>query len=150
MPVVIGNLKIQIGNDVRLAGMTTLSGRSVNINTPLLDIGNNVDIGWRTIIATGTKIIIADNVRIAGDCHLAGYPGHPIDAKARAQGMPDTDDQAADIVLDKDVWLASGVSIMAGVHIGEGTIVAAGSVVTKDLPAGVLAAGIPAKVKKYL
>ncbi|MDX2321093.1 MAG: acyltransferase, partial [Moritella sp.] len=46
--------------------------------------------------------------------------------------------------------LATGVSVMAGVTIGEGTIVAAGSIVTHDLPAGVLAAGIPAKVIKSL
>ncbi len=51
-----------------------------------------------------------------------------------------------DIILEDDVWLATGVSVMAGVRIGRGTIVAAGSVVTHDLPAGVLAGGIPAQV----
>ena len=89
--------------------------------------------------------MIGNNVRIAGDCYLAGYPGHPVDANARAKGLPDTDDQIGDIVLHDDVWLATGVKVMPGVTIGKGTIVAAGSVVTKDLPDYVLAAGSPQK-----
>ena len=48
------------------------------------------------------------------------------------------------------MWLATGVSVMAGVRIGEGTIVAAGSVVTSDLPPGVIAAGMPARVIRAL
>ena len=150
MPVVMGSLNIIMGDEVRLSGVTTLSGRSVNKTTPVLTIGNNVGIGWSTTISVGNKITFADNVRIASNCHLAGYPGHPTNAKDRAKGLPDTDDQIGDITLEKDVWLASGVSVMSGVTIGEGTIVAASSVVTHDLPAHVLAGGIPAKVIKKL
>ena len=89
-------------------------------------------------------------MRIAGRAFLAGYPGHPLDAVARARGAPDTDDQVGDITLEDDVWLATGVTISAGVRIGRGTIVAAGSVVTKDLPPDVLAAGVPARVVRQL
>ena len=77
---------------------------------------------------------------------LAGYPGHPLDARARAAGAADTDEQVGDIILEDDVWLATGVTVIAGVRIGRGTVVAAGSVVTRDLPANVLAAGNPARV----
>jgi acetyltransferase-like isoleucine patch superfamily enzyme len=113
-------------------------------------VGNNVDIGWQTTIAVGRSIEIGNNVRSAGRAFLAGYPGHPIDAAARATGAPDTEDQIGDIVLEDDVWLATGVTVSAGVRIGRGTIVAAGSVVTKDLPPGVLAAGVPARVVRQL
>ena len=65
-------------------------------------------------------------------------------------GLPETDEQVGDIIIEKDVWLATGVSVMAGVRIGQGTIVAAGSVVTQDLPSMVLAGGIPAKVIRKL
>jgi serine acetyltransferase len=150
LPVVIGTLDIVMGDDVRLAAMTTISGRTVGTQVPSLVIGNNVGIAWRTSISIGSRIVIGDNVRIAGDCYLAGYPGHPVDAKDRALGKPDTESQVGDIVLMNDVWLASGVKVMPGVTIGQGTIVAAGSVVTKDLPSNVLAGGVPAKVIKPL
>lgn len=98
----------------------------------------------------GSKIVLGDNVRIAGRAFLAGYPGHPINARDRALGKPDRDEQVGAIVLEQDVWLGTGVMVMAGVTIGAGTIVAAGSIVTRDLPAGVLAAGVPATVLRPL
>jgi len=150
LPVVIGSLNIIIGDKVRLAAMTTLSGRTVHGSKPLLKLGHNVGIGWRTAIAVGNKVIIGDNVRVAGDCFLAGYPGHPVNAKQRALGMPDTDDQVGDIILEDDVWLGTGVKVLPGVTIGQGTIVASGSVVTKSLPKNILAAGVPAKKIKDL
>ena len=150
LPVVIGSLDIIMGDKVRLAAMTTISGRAVGQTIPQLIIGDNVGIGWRTSISVGHTIIIGNNVRIAGDCYLAGYPGHPINAKLRALGKPDEDTQVGDIILDDDVWLATGVKVMPGVTIGRGTIVAAGSVVTKDLPSFVLAAGVPARVIKSI
>jgi acetyltransferase-like isoleucine patch superfamily enzyme len=146
LPVVIGSLDIIMGDKVRLAAMTTISGRTVGNNVPQLIIGDNVGIGWRTSISVGNTIILGNNVRIAGDCFLAGYPGHPTNAKLRALGKADDESQIGDIILDDDVWLATGVKIMPGVTIGRGTIVAAGSVVTKDLPSLVLAGGVPAKI----
>jgi acetyltransferase-like isoleucine patch superfamily enzyme len=148
-----GPLQIKIGERCRISGQSTLSGRTVprtDDQQPRLIIGNNVDIGWQTTIAVGTLVEIGDNVRIAGRAFFAGYPGHPTNAADRAEGKPDLDSQTGDIILEDDVWLATGVSVMAGVRIGKGTIIAAESVVTHDLPAGVLAGGIPAKVIKKL
>jgi acetyltransferase-like isoleucine patch superfamily enzyme len=51
-----------------------------------------------------------------------------------------------DIVIGDDVWLGANVVVLAGVSIGDGAVVAAGAVVTKDLPAQCIAAGVPAKV----
>lgn len=150
LPFISGPIVIKIGNKCRISGCTTFSGRSCAQQPPTLNVGNNVDIGWMTTIAVGRHIEIGNNVRIAGGNLLAGYPGHPLDAKARAAGLPETDEQVGDIILEDDVWLATGVSIIAGVRIGKGTIVAAGSVVTHDLPARVLAGGIPAKVIRHL
>jgi serine acetyltransferase len=146
LPVVIGSLDIVMGDKVRLAAMTTICGRTVGKSTPQLIIGDNVGIGWRTSISVGRKILIGRNVRIAGDCYLAGYPGHPVNANLRAMGKPEQESQVGDITLEDDVWLATGVKVMPGVTIGQGTIVAAGSVVTKSLPSFVLAGGCPAKV----
>jgi len=147
MPLVIGPAEITIGRGCRISGTSTILGRAATAQ-PRLDVGDNVDIGWQTTIAVGSRVRIGDNVRIAGRAFLAGYPGHPLDARARAAGAPDTEDQVGDIVLEDDVWLATGVTVMADVTIGARTVVAAGSVVTKDLPPDVLAGGCPARVIK--
>ena len=146
LPLVLGNVGITIGSDCRVAGKINITGRTSAKATPQLSIGDNCDIGWGSTIAVGRLVSIGNNVRLAANVHLAGYPGHPIDAAARARGEAETDDQAGDIVLEDDVWLASGTTVLKGVRIGRGTIVGAGSVVTKDLPPFVLAAGAPARV----
>lgn len=145
LPLVLGPVSITMDEDVRLSTQVTISGRSSGDSRPTLTVGRNCDIGWQTTIAVGRRVVIEDNVRIAGRAFLAGYPGHPLDSKDRAAGLPDTDEQVGDIVLMQGVWLATGVTVNAGVTIGVGTVVAAGSVVTHDLPAGVLAGGVPAR-----
>ena len=150
LPLIIGPVRIRMGQDVRLSTQTTISGRSSGPELAELTVGSNVDIGWQTTIAVGRRISIGDDVRIAGRAFLAGYPGHPLDPAARAAGAPDTADQVGDIVLEQGVWLATGVTVAAGVTIGAGTVVAAGSVVTKDLPPCVLAGGVPARVIRPL
>ncbi|TNH79033.1 acyltransferase [Aeromonas sobria] len=149
IPYISGPVAIAIGADCRLSAAMTISGRTAS-RAPSLVIGNNVGIGWQTTLAVGSKIVLGDNVRIAGRAFLAGYPGHPLDAHARARGLPDADEQVGEIVLERDVWLGTGAMVMAGVTIGAGTVVAAGSIVTRSLPAGVLAGGVPARVIRQL
>ncbi|WP_419834190.1 acyltransferase [Endozoicomonas atrinae] len=150
MPLLLGPLTITMGDHCRLSGHTTISGRASGHQKPELKIGNNVGISWQNEIFVGDRVEIGDNVRLAVKVRLVGYPGHPVDPVARARGEPDSDDQVGSIIIEDDVWLAAGVTVMGGVTIGAGTIVATGSVVTRDLPPGVLAGGIPAKVIKSL
>jgi len=146
MPQVLGGLSMDIGEHCRVSGVSSFFGRAASVTQVVCTVGDNVDIGWQTTIAVGSKVIIEDNVRIAGRCYLAGFPGHPEDPIARAKGMPEIDSQVGDIVLHENVWLASGVTVLAGVTIGRNTIVGAGSVVTRNLPSNVVAGGVPAKV----
>ncbi|CAK2793179.1 Succinyltransferase-like protein [Vibrio crassostreae] len=149
LPFVSGPLQISIGDDCRVSGHTTFSGCTQpleGLEHPLLSIGNNVDIGWQSTIAVGKRVVISDNVRIAGGAFLFGYSGHPLDAKRRAQGEGDDPQQIGDIILEQDVWLGTNVTVKGGVTIGEGAVVAAGSVVTKSIPAFAIAAGNPARV----
>ncbi|MBL8670571.1 MAG: acyltransferase [Alphaproteobacteria bacterium] len=145
LPYVSGPLALAFGRGCRVSAATTFTGRAALGHAPRLIVGSNVDIGWQTTIAVGRTVLIGDNVRIAGRAFLAGYPGHPLDARDRAAGLPDTEDQVGDIVLEDDVWLGTGTTVLAGVRIGAGTVVGAGSVVSRSLPAGVLAAGNPAR-----
>lgn len=150
VPQILGNLRIQVGNNCRISGVTTFSGRTSSVEQPSLTIGNNVDVSWMTSISVGSKVELQDNVRIAGRCYLAGYPGHPIDADDRALGKPELDSQVGDIVLERDVWVGTGCFIKSGVTIGQGTIVAANSVVVKSMPENSLIGGNPAVVIKQI
>ena len=146
MPYIAGPLRIRIGRNCRISGITTFNARSTSQPAPLLEIGDNCDIGWQNSLSVGTLISIGNNVRFAGKVSLAGYPGHPFDAKDRAEGLPDKDEQAREIIIEDDVWVGTGATINAGVTIGRASIVAAQSVVTKSMPAGVLIGGNPARI----
>ncbi|MFM2590012.1 acyltransferase [Vibrio sp. TBV020] len=149
VPFVSGPLSITLGDDCRISGKTTFSARPQS-QQPQLIVGSNVDIGWQSTIAVGGKVVIEDNVRIAGGAFLFGYSGHSMDPKLRAQGVGDRDCDVGDIILKKDVWLGTNVTVCPNVTIGEGTVVGTGSVVTKSLPPFVVAAGNPARVIKKL
>jgi acetyltransferase-like isoleucine patch superfamily enzyme len=144
--MIMGPLSISIGHSCHLSGLSTFTGRTSSDPTPELVIGDRAVLNWQTTIAVGSRVIIGDDVMMGGRNYLAGYPGHPLDAAARAAGCPDTPDQVGDIVIGNGAWLGMGVIVTAGVTIGAGTVVAAGSVVTRDLPANVLAGGMPARV----
>ncbi|WP_191600473.1 acyltransferase [Marinomonas algicola] len=150
MPQLLGNVSITVGKGCRWSGISTVSGRCNNQDRPCLTIGENVDIGWQTSIAVGTSVTLDNNVRMAGRAFLAGYPGHPINPYDRAKGLPDEDHQVGAIHLKENVWLGTGVSIIGGVTVGENSIIGAGSVVTHNIPANVVAAGVPAKVIRKL
>jgi maltose O-acetyltransferase len=86
-------------------------------------------------------------VRIGAACQVAPRvqfitATHPIDPEPRRIGW----ESAKPIVLGDNVWLSSGVIVCPGVTIGDHTVVGAGAVVTRDLPAGVVAMGVPARV----
>ncbi|WP_028118046.1 acyltransferase [Ferrimonas senticii] len=146
LPQKLGPVAISMGKSCRMSGVSTVCGRPDS----QLTVGNNVDIGWQNTIAVGSKVVLEDNVRLAPKVLLAGYPGHPLAAEARAQGLPELPQQAAPIVLERDVWIGTGAVVIAGVTIGAGSVVAAGSVVTKSMPAGVLIGGNPAQVIRAL
>ncbi len=149
LPYISGPLLIKLGSDCRISGKTTFSGR-IQSDKPQLVVGNNVDIGWQTTIAVGSKVSIGHNVRIASGAFIFGYSGHSLDPSLRAQGAPDLDNNVGDITLERDVWLGTNVTVCPNVTIGQGTIVGAGSVVTKSLPPMVIAAGNPARVVRFL
>lgn len=150
IPTIVGSLKMNFGNNIELAARTTLSGRTASSSTPLLRVDDGAVIGWHCRISVGTKIHIGERTYLASGCHLIGHAGHPIEPKDRYNRKPDTDEQCGDIILGKNVWLGTGVTVMPGVTIGENTVIGAKSVVTRSLPANVLAAGVPAKVVRSI
>jgi acetyltransferase-like isoleucine patch superfamily enzyme len=72
---------------------------------------------------------------------------HPLDWRDRLAGKPG---EYAPVVIEDDVWLGMNVTVLKGVTIGRRTVVGAGSIVTRSLPAGVIAAGQPAVIIRTL
>lgn len=111
-----------------------------------LTVGADTHIQARCIIsAYMSPVIIGSSVQIAANCSLYSFdhsfmPGDNIKLQA-----PKT---KGGIVIEDDVWLGDGVIVLDGVKIGEGAVIGAGSVVTHDIPAGAIAVGNPAQVKK--
>jgi len=76
--------------------------------------------------------------------HISSYP-------FKAQILDDSKEAIGkgDIVLEDDVWIGFGATILSGVHIGQGAVIAAGAVVVKDIPPYAIVGGVPANVIKY-
>ena len=130
------------GADVILSPACTM------ISPETIFIGDGCEIGpqnWfsaaNTSIHIGNKVGFGPRVSIiAGDVNTSEFGKYMLDA----EGKRPEDDQP--VVIDDDVWVASGVTILKGVHIGRGSVVAAGAVVTKDVPPYAVVGGVPAKV----
>lgn len=113
------------------------------------DCGKNISVGKNVFINAGCKfqdqggIFIEDGVLIGHNVVLATL-NHNFDPHKRTNIIP------APIKIGKNVWISANVTVVPGVCIGDGSIIAAGSVVTKDIPENVVAAGVPARIIKKL
>ncbi|WP_369256815.1 sugar O-acetyltransferase [Geodermatophilus amargosae] len=127
-------------------------GEGTEIRPPLhVDYGTNLHVGARSFANFGlvaldvAAITIGDDVQIGPNVQLL-TPTHPVEPGPRRQKW----EAAQPITIGDNVWLGGGVIVLPGVTIGADTVVGAGSVVTRDLPAGVVAVGNPARVVRTL
>ena len=122
-------------------------GDGVVVRTPFLcEYGTRVSIGAGTFVNFDCLMLDVAAVTIGAACQVATRvqfltATHPIDPEPRRAGW----ESAAPIVVGDNVWLGGGAIVCPGVTIGDDTVVGAGAVVTRDLPAGVVAAGVPAR-----
>ena len=112
-----------------------------------MDFGSNVHLGDRTFVNSGLTALDVAAITIGDDCLIGPNvqlltPTHPVDPQPRRDKL----EAAEPITLGDNVWLGGGVIVCPGVTIGDNTVVGAGSVVTRDLPANVVAVGNPARV----
>ncbi|MCQ2465872.1 MAG: sugar O-acetyltransferase, partial [Oscillospiraceae bacterium] len=106
-----------------------------------ISVGDNFYTNHNVTILDGAPVTFGDNVFIAPDC-VFSTAGHPIDAEQRNKGL----EIALPISVGNNVWIGTHVSVLPGVSIGDNTVIGAGSVVNRDIPAGVVAAGNPCRV----
>lgn len=128
-------------------------GKNTRLWAPrFLRIGKGVYIGKQVHIEANCEIgdycLLANGVAIVGrhdhDFSVVGFPMRYAPwVGSRRFPSPFLDEKA---VIESDVWLGYGVTVLTGVTVGRGSVVAAGSVVSKDIPAYSIAAGVPARV----
>ena len=112
-------------------------------------IGDNFFANFNLMVMDDGKITIGDNVMIGPNVSLLAS-NHPLIPEERLRlrypdGHVSMSEFAQGIHIGNEVWIAANVSVLDGVTIGDGAVIGAGSVVTKDIPAGWLAFGNPAR-----
>jgi acetyltransferase-like isoleucine patch superfamily enzyme len=144
-------LIVEIGE----GGPITLADKVAIHRNVILETGRQgyITVGAGSSIHPGCQlksyiapILIGEGVMIAANAALYSYdhgiaPDQPIRAQLLTAKAP--------ITIRDEAWIGTGAIILSGVTIGEGAVIGAGAVVTKDIPAGAIAAGNPARVIKY-
>jgi maltose O-acetyltransferase len=137
---------------VALRDLLAEIGEGTQIRPPFFcDFGDGIRIGSRTFVNFNCTMLDGAPISIGSECLLAAgvqliTATHPIDPIARRAAW----EQALPVTLADGVWLGAGALVCPGTSIGENTVVGAGSVVTRSLPAGVVAYGNPARVAREI
>ena len=109
--------------------------------------GHHVHLGSNVYANAGLKLVDDTHIYI-GDCTMLGpnvviaTAGHPIDPELRSRGLQ----YNLPVRIGRNCWLGAGVIVMPGITIGDNSVIGAGSVVTRDIPANVVAVGNPCRV----
>lgn len=128
------------------------AGKNVSILPPFYcDYGHHIQVGDNFFANYGCTILDVSPVKIGNNVMFAPRvsiyaAGHPLHPAARNTGY----EYGAPVTIGDNVWLGGNVIVAPGVTIGENTVVGAGSVVTKDIPANVIAAGNPCRVIRQI
>ncbi len=146
-PLIEGDLKIHVGDNVKMNDVVTFCGLKV-LDDPILRIGDN------TVISDHVSIFVAAEVNIGNNCIISSSlildnPSHPIDPVRRREHESFGPMDIVPVTIEDDAWLARGSIVLKGVRVGRGAIVSAGAVVTRDVEPYTIVAGNPAvKVKE--
>lgn len=108
-------------------------------------LGKNVYANFGVTFVDDTHIYIGDYTMLGPNVTIA-TAGHPIDPDLRRQGLQ----YNMPVRIGKNCWLGAGVIVMPGVTIGDNTVIGAGSIVTRDIPANVVAVGNPCRVLREI
>lgn len=145
--------------DIELGESVTIYGTLFSQSHGIIKMGDYTRLGARSCIRSVECVVIGAYTAIADDVVITDNDNHPIDPVFRRKMKEDTlngpmrawhNSAHGKIFIGENVWVGEKSRIQKGVHIGDNSIIAAGSIVTHDIPANCIAAGIPAKVIKYI
>lgn len=157
LPIIQKHRRSELKIGARLELRSTVRSNPLGPNRPvflstrrpraILMIGDDFGMTGGSIVAE-QRVTIGSRVTVGANTIIADTDFHPLDALAR-HNLP-LDGATAPVVIEDDVFIGMQSLILKGVTIGAGSIIGAGSVVTRDVPPGVIAAGNPAKVIREL
>ena len=110
-----------------------------------ITIGENFYANYNLTILDTAKVTIGDNVFVGPNVNIYAAT-HPLDVKRRNQNL----EKGIPVTIGNNVWIGGNVTILPGVSIGDNTVIGGGSVVSRDIPANVLAVGNPCRVIKEI
>ncbi len=147
--------EIRIGNKVRIISRAYRYAFNIFPQSKLrtfsptarILVGDNVGFNSISILARSQTITIGDGTMIGGNCQIMDTDSHPLWPPEARWEYPGTEHDAP-VSIGKNVFIGLNVIILKGVVIGDNAVIAAGSVVSKDVPANALAAGVPAEIVK--
>jgi acetyltransferase-like isoleucine patch superfamily enzyme len=134
---------IQLGAGCGLDRGVTLLATGDARPGPKISIGARVYLNRNVMIDASESVVIGDDCALGPNCYLTDHD-HGFAAGQPPLRQPLT---SAPTRLGRGVWLGANVVVLKGVAIGDYAVVGAGSVVTRDIPAGVVAVGVPARVR---
>jgi len=147
---------VKLGKDVRLSKFINLYGCEIGDETKIgafVEIQKNASVGRRCKVSSHTFICegvqIQDNVFIGHSVTFIN-DSYPRATTASGELQSEADWKVEKTLVCKGASIGSGSTILSNVTVGENAIVGAGSVVTKDVPAGAIVAGNPAKILRYI
>lgn len=110
-----------------------------------IETGKNFFANYNCTIIDVAKVTIGDNCQMAPNVSIytAGHPVHPVSRNSLYE-------YGISVTIGDNVWIGGNTVILPGVHIGSNTVIGAGSVVTKDIPDWVIAAGNPCRVIRQI
>ena len=139
--------------DAMLKRMFAEIGEGCYVETPFhanwgghhVHFGKNIYANFNLTLVDDTHIYVGDYSMFGPNVTIA-TAGHPIDPELRRQGLQ----YNMPVHIGKNCWLGAGVIVMPGVTIGDNTVIGAGSIVTRDIPSGVVAVGNPCRILREL
>lgn len=149
-----GPCRVRVGSHCRIEGELLVFAHGGTIS-----IGDWCFIGPGTRIWSGKSITLGNRVLVAHNVNIFDNLTHPIDPMERHQhfqhilehGHPrDISLADAPVVIEDDVWIGAGATILRGVRLGRGAVIGAGAVVTKNVQPLAVVGGCPARVIRYL